>query len=320
MKPDGVAQRLYAQYFCGENLSEKVTSSHWKEEEKNYRQEAPGEGSNIELICRGMGVLKWRDGKQRLLDLLSYALHMAVLPGRLNILRHHLRLRPVIRRLGADLTMEVVFRHLCTAALLSRTSPPGGWRSILMIGDGYGVLGAFLKELYPAACITFVDLGKSLTIQASMMEKAFPSTPHRCADAPCQQSEAGFVYCPAEQCDWLDQDHFDLAVNVASMQEMDPPVVATYFKILRQRMTGDRMFYCCNRKEKTLPDGTISRFLDYPWSNKDQLLVDEPCPWHHFFLSRWPTPKGFHVLGWRVPWINFYDGVHRHRLVKMSEG
>src|SRR5205823_5026710 len=65
----------------------------------------------------------------------------------------------------------------------------------------------------------------------------------------------------------LRQAPLDLVINIASMQEMDAPVIAAYFEDLRSRQDGRALyFYCCNREEKRLPDGTITRFAEYPWS------------------------------------------------------
>lgn len=96
----------------------------------------------------------------------------------------------------------------------------------------------------------------------------------------------------------------DLAINIASMQEMDPGVTAGYFADLRAAASARPVtFYCCNREEKTLPDGTISRFSGYPWSPEDAVLLDEPCPWHQ------------HYYAIRPPFYRPYDGPHRHKLV-----
>ena len=58
----------------------------------------------------------------------------------------------------------------------------------------------------------------------------------------------------------------DVFINIASMQEMDPPVVKAYFDDMRAvAVNRQLLFYCCNRQEKQLPDGTVSRFADYPW-------------------------------------------------------
>jgi len=66
-------------------------------------------------------------------------------------------------------------------------------------------------------------------------------------------------------------------------------------------------FYCCNREEKTLPDGTVARFKDYPWEDTDKFIVDELCPWHQEYYNR------------SLPIYRFYDGLHLHRLTRVSK-
>ena len=89
--------------------------------------------------------------------------------------------------------------------------------------------------------------------------------------------------------------------NVASMQEMNPEVITQFFATLRG-IAGPLAFYCCNREEKMLPDGTIVRFADYPWHSGDKVLDDALCPWHQRYYSA------------RPPFIHSYDGPIRHRL------
>jgi hypothetical protein len=96
----------------------------------------------------------------------------------------------------------------------------------------------------------------------------------------------------------------DMVINIASMQEMDPPIVSSYFDNIRALSRVRKLlFYCCNRQEKKLPDGTISRFADYPWGDDDQIIVDSLCPWHQNYYSIIP------------PFYRAYDGPHSHRLI-----
>jgi hypothetical protein len=64
-------------------------------------------------------------------------------------------------------------------------------------------------------------------------------------------------------------------------------------------------FYCCNREEKTLPDGSIIRFADYPWG-RNSMIIDELCPWYQQYLSSKP------------PFHRPFDGPTMHRLVKLN--
>lgn len=92
------------------------------------------------------------------------------------------------------------------------------------------------------------------------------------------------------------------------MQEMNPDPIAGYFDDMREvAKHQDSFFYCCNRIEKTFPDGTTVRFKEYPWSDSDQVIVDELCPWHQEFYSIKP------------PFYHPYDGPIQHRLIKISE-
>lgn len=97
----------------------------------------------------------------------------------------------------------------------------------------------------------------------------------------------------------------DLTINIASMQEMNPNIVAQYFtdiSIASQKHKG--VFYCCNREEKKLPDGTMVKFEDYPWHLSTKVLDNGLCSWHQKFYSLKP------------PFYHRYDGLIRHRLVE----
>jgi hypothetical protein len=111
----------------------------------------------------------------------------------------------------------------------------------------------------------------------------------------------------AENYNILDVIPYDLVLNIVSMGEMDPEVVMGYFSVIRSMANKKKLyFYCCNRIEKLLPDGTITRFLDYPWSDKDQVEIDERCPWHQEYYSA------------RFPFYHKYDGPVQHRLALMA--
>ena len=97
---------------------------------------------------------------------------------------------------------------------------------------------------------------------------------------------------------------FGLVINIASMQEMEKSVIGQYFEYIQ--IKRNVYFYCCNREEKSLPDGTIIRFKEYPWKLNDEIILDELCPWHQkYYEFPWPVYKN-------------YDGPHIHQLRKMN--
>jgi len=116
---------------------------------------------------------------------------------------------------------------------------------------------------------------------------------------------ARFIAVRASDCELLKRTRAKLAVNIASMQEMNSSVIAEYFRVLRST-PGPLAFYCCNREEKMLPDGTIIRFKDYPWNADDIIADDELCPWNQHYYSV------------RPPFIFPLDGPVRHRLVTLA--
>ena len=99
----------------------------------------------------------------------------------------------------------------------------------------------------------------------------------------------------------------DLTINIASMQEMNPVVVSEYFtNISIAAKSNSSLFYCCNRENKVLPDGTVVDFEKYPWSLANKILDDELCPWHLKYYNTKP------------PFYHDYDGPIRHRLAQFS--
>jgi trans-aconitate methyltransferase len=70
-----------------------------------------------------------------------------------------------------------VFRHVCTMCLLKTKlkSPPS---TVALIGDGPGIMSAFLHETWPSARLILIDLGATLAVQAQNLEKAYPKDVH----------------------------------------------------------------------------------------------------------------------------------------------
>ncbi len=95
----------------------------------------------------------------------------------------------------------------------------------------------------------------------------------------------------------------DLFINIASMQEMDMNVINNYFNYMRQSSKDNTYFYCCNRAEKILPDGSKIKFNDYPWY-RAKIISDEKCQWY----QKYPASK--------PPFWRNFDGPLHHRLVK----
>jgi len=191
---------------------------------------------------------------------------------------------------------------------------PGERHRILVIGDGSGILSGLLKAMYPDCSLVLVDIGKSLFYQAHHCQKANPEMNHMLVEKDTDLSQADFLYCPTENLHMLEKLDFDVAVNIASMQEMNTATIVRYFDFLRRRLKTNNLFYCCNRESKTLVGGEVSEFYNYPWSPNDQVIVEGVCPWHRYIIGRPKIEEGPKIFGVRVPYMSYYDGVVLHRL------
>jgi hypothetical protein len=181
----------------------------------------------------------------------------------------------------------------------------------VIIGDGFGVLASLLF-LTTARKIVSVNLNQVLLVDYLYTRNTISDGLTVLAetaeglDEAVNRSDARFILIRAQNHHLLRQLNIHNAFNINSMQEMNPPTIREYFDDLRHCKSDAMYFYCCNRQEKVLPDGTITRFSEYPWEDKDEIILDELCPWNQTFY------------GFRPPFRHKYDGPTRHRIAKLS--
>ena len=185
-------------------------------------------------------------------------------------------IKHIARRDRLDLTFDV-WKCAVIYALLKRYLV--GQR-VLIIGDGFGVLARLISESLRPPWLGLIDLPEQLVCQRRHLRRS-----------------ASFC----EPQDVLSLPPFEVAINVASMQEMTKEMIGTYFYVMRKNKA---LFYCLNRLEKKLPGGEIVRFVDYHWSSKDFVLIDEKCPFYTHMLTPLPTR---------------FDGEHWHRLALLTD-
>jgi SAM-dependent methyltransferase len=308
-----IEQQLLDGYYGSRQLGADM-SSHWRAYSGQFDVRVDDAG-RLAAVGVGFGNCHWQGSVHRLFDAATRASHLALLPHRPQIRMMYGVAASVARRMGLDPTMDV-FRQACTAALLERSVPGrDAVRRVVIIGDGYGVLGALLKTRMPRAQIVYVDLGQTLLFQAHHVGRAFPDATFALVSGPSDAwPAADFVFCPSEHAEAVASARADLAINIASMQEMSAGVVENYFAILRRALPPGGLFYCCNRERKVMPGGEVSEFSAYPWEAGDRILLDERCPWHQYFLAARGRAL---VKGVPVPFLQFYDGPHWHRLAAL---
>lgn len=186
----------------------------------------------------------------------------------------------------------------------------------IVIGDGYGTLTSLLLGSGISKKVIVINLTKTLFVDVSYLlllpefaKKHSIMLAHTKDDIArgVEDEEVKIIAVEAKNFEILAASEASLAFNIASMQEMNMPQINGYFSCLRMlAKQNDVYFYCCNRDEKTLPDGTLIQFDEYPWHSEDQHLVDDLCPWHQYYYRLMP------------PGYLKYDGPIRHRYTKIK--
>lgn len=216
-----------------------------------------------------------------------------------------------------------VLRQVNTMSLLEKYFPASTEKpkkNALVIGDGFASMTSLLFCNSGIQNIYLINLSKTLLVdlwylKLWMGNDLFSSSVSMInSDSDLDSidehdlAHSKIIVIQAKNHEILKKCPIDIAINIASMQEMNPDTINDYFSDLRYIASQRKViFYCCNREEKKLPDGTLTRFNEYPWSENDKVLVDELCPWHQQYYSIKP------------PFYHKYDGPHRHRLTYLAK-
>ena len=322
MNNKGIISFLKDRYYLENSSPEHLVSSHWRRLHKSFKVTF-GEGEVVDLRGSGFGYAHEMTIAGRLFSWATIISYFGALNGRRELIGFLRKGVSLADKMGVPFSYNC-FRQICTFALLSRNFHFRGGERILIIGDGFGFLSAFIKQMLPQAKITLLDLGKTLLFQVHYCARVHPEAGHhlpfdvRTEKPNPEAMDASFVYCPAEYMEALKDFEYDIAINIASFQEMNSATVSNYFDFMRGSLKKDNLFYCCNRIEKIMEGGEVSRFFSYPWRKDDIYLVDEYCPWHRHFLSPQLSTCGPELQGVRIPFVNYFDGPVFHRLTVLS--
>lgn len=270
-------------------------SSHWEACLRRLTIQTNADGSIISLAANdtGLDTFERKNFLDSLLDGFSIFFHWLFLPKKIALIRLTLAAIPVCKAMRRPFNFDVFRQLYCLELIESRTLKDKPCRA-LMIGDGYGVLSAIFKSVFPNSSLYLVDLGKTLLLQAYHCQLAHPGKTHKLFTEITGAEVVDFVYCPAEFLESLSEFRFDIAMNIVSFHEMPADEIKRYFHFLRMTLREENLFYCCNREFKKLAGGEMTRFSDYPWKENDAVLLDELCPWHQYFFNRsssYGTPR-----------------------------
>lgn len=203
----GLIRYLIENYYQrGINAQENnFTSSHWKYYSRLFNVELDHEGNIINLSGIGLGNCKWPSLIDRILDQLCMFSHLIHLPHRKEIVLLSIIAARICRAMGLDLTFDV-FRQVCSMELIKSKLPEdmiSKRMHVLMIGDGYGVLSALFKSIFPNSTLVMVDIGKTLLFQSYYCQKVYANCVHELANSVADLDSVDFVYCPIEHLEIL---------------------------------------------------------------------------------------------------------------------
>ena len=179
---------------------------------------------------------------------------------------------------------------------------------IAIIGDGNGFLGILLKLLFPKIKIVQINLGKILLFDYLFSANSMIFDKLNIVlkkNDYINDSDCYFV--PSNLVADISPKDIDIFFNIASMQEMKPVIIKKYFDLMRSQNTRKTFFYCCNRINKILSDGSNSSFDNYNWIENDKIIFDENCFWYN------QAPMS------RPPFIKKFDGPHKHKYVELGK-
>jgi hypothetical protein len=305
------------------NEEDPSESSHWKKFHSNFKVKNEIV-DGIEGFGSTANSYSWKTKpihyifqlKYRLLSLSSFKMFS-------NFLYFDFLNTGILRKMNKAYSIDAL-RQTLTLAFLS-TKIPSVFKknsTFCIIGDGFGNLTSLLYKMRSNhnRNIINVNLTKTLLVDLLSIKKLLNkkdfqnnvvlinenSTDNEINEYISNNINQIFLI-EAKNCSFLKYFDFDLILNIASMQEMNNEDIQKYFDIIHDQK--QLYFYCCNREEKILPDGTITRINNYPWNTStDKIIINELCPWHQSWYS------------FRPPYYRNYDGsvIHQLRLMNLN--
>ena len=294
---------LFLKYYSNDQYSE-VTSSHWRK--YGEKTKVAKTSSGYEVGAHGISNFRNKSPLRSLKNI-----PVAFLISKL-LARYKAENKTIetAKSITDELNIYFDFDHAKCVLIYDLLNSYNLFETkhiICIIGDGHGFLGTLIKKMCPEAKILFINLGRNLLIDALCFSKIFPELEHLHLQQPknsYQLNGQSILFLETEQFENMQTLPISLFINIASMQEMDMKVIDSYFEYMRHS-SEESHFYCLNREEKLLPDGSVTKFMDYPWG-EEEILLDGQCP----FYQKYPSS--------RPPFYHDFDGSHRHRLVKLK--
>tara|TARA_B100001250_G_C19742946_1_gene763904 strand:- start:112 stop:1017 length:906 start_codon:yes stop_codon:yes gene_type:complete len=284
---------------------EKTQSSHWKKYHSNFKY------NNGKLYgLEGFGTINppFRGLKKIVYNALltRYYKHIHDKSFFKNIKSKAIE---ITRKQNRAFDLDV-FRQCLTIDFLLYHNVIEKSKTVIVIGDGWGIMTTLLLKLNLANRVILVNLNKTLLVDLIYTELVLPEIVNNSflienKEDISKIKKEKLLTIRADKYELLSYLEKDVVINIASFQEMDIEVINNYLKYLEY---GEKPFhlYHCNREEKLLPDGSIIKIEDFKFNSNKKSIVSEECSWHKDFISK------------RPPFILKYDGKTIHQLLQLN--
>jgi hypothetical protein len=167
------------------------------------------------------------------------------------------------------------YRHSMFSHFLTKDA-----KTYLEIGAGTGHL-ASLFHYYNKMRITIIDLPEIILYSMIYLKDIFPASrillPHEITEITKETlMDYDIIFLLPTQTGLLPEDGFDLAVNVASMMEMNHSQIEKYINLIQKVCKKGALFCNDNRIEKASNKYTKPiRAFEYPYFNQNEVIVNE---------------------------------------------
>jgi SAM-dependent methyltransferase len=194
--------------------------------------------SNIESI-------RWKQGPATPARLNAYALYCGLLwqyaetVDTLNGLRTEEPTlgNPMPIRLGSRLISQDLAMASLSLNLIAKFVPQHSSRRILEIGAGYGRIAYLMRSLFPVTQYVIVDIPPTLAVSQNYIAAIFgEDSVERFSRTPTLSRTFNFLL--PHQIAVLPDNHFDLAINFSSFDEMPSQTVLSYLRLVDRVCSG----------------------------------------------------------------------------------
>ena len=167
------------------------------------------------------------------------------------------------------------------AGVIEQLRAPGRHR-VLEIGAGYGGFAYQIKTLFPDISYTIVDLPPTLLFSATYLKAVFPDAHMKFYGEVAHDAlfddldRVDFLFLPAHAFSRLPIPQADVAVNLASFQEMTTGQVTAYVQKLAD--SGCRQLYSLNRdRSRYNPElSTVTEIIETRYRVERLEVLDVP--------------------------------------------